>query len=313
MKRGVIVLLLLGILLVSPLVLAQEQAQTYAGFDRFVDDVRMFFSFGDNKVMLALEIREKEINSAMVNNENGDDKEAEKNIERAWKRLQFIQEKVSFDTAEEVKENSKEVRENIIGEENLPDDFDVYVLEEEKTGLTAEWVMEFEGEEGQILTREVVTNMEQNRVMEIENRIDEIDGEISNWVVEHTYAEGTGAGGEAGVVVGGGLTNVIKTEVAQGDDGLKLEVKIHVEGDGTDDSEVVNHVDSGGMAPGTSGGTDTTVGDVPGSDDASLDDNIDDVTGEPITDQIDNGEVLDDTDASDDVEWANKYETQTKS
>ena len=32
---------LLGILLVSPLVLAQEQAQIYSGFDRFIDNVKM--------------------------------------------------------------------------------------------------------------------------------------------------------------------------------------------------------------------------------------------------------------------------------
>ena len=72
MKKEVIVLLLLGILLISPLILAQEQAQTYSGFKRFVDDVKLTFSGGDGKVQLALDIREKEVNSAIVNAQNQD-------------------------------------------------------------------------------------------------------------------------------------------------------------------------------------------------------------------------------------------------
>ncbi|MEA3378801.1 MAG: hypothetical protein U9Q69_04130, partial [Nanoarchaeota archaeon] len=57
-------------LLVLPLVLAQEQSQTYYGFNRFTDNVKMFFTSGDNKVGLALEIREKEVDSAIINSQN---------------------------------------------------------------------------------------------------------------------------------------------------------------------------------------------------------------------------------------------------
>jgi hypothetical protein len=39
MKKGLVVLLLLGMLLVLPLV----QAQTYSGFDKFTDNVKLFF------------------------------------------------------------------------------------------------------------------------------------------------------------------------------------------------------------------------------------------------------------------------------
>ncbi len=210
----------------------------------------MFFTFGkDGKVALSLEIKEKEVNSAIVNTKNENDKEAEKNLERAWERLQFIQEKVSLKTAEEVRESSTEVLGTINQEENISDSLKVYSLEEEKTGLTAEWVIEVNGKEGQNLTDEVVVN----RTIEIENRIDVIDGEISNWVVEHTYAEGTGPGGEAGVVVEGGLATVVKTEVAQGDEGLKPEVKTYVAGDGTQNNDVVGNDSEGGYAPGTSG------------------------------------------------------------
>ncbi len=255
MKKELVVLFLLGILFVSPFVLAQEQAQTYSGFSRFIDNVRMFFTFNqDGKVALSLEIREKEVNSAIANIKTENNKEAEKNLERAWKKLQFIQEKVSFDTADDVKESSSEVLDKINQEENLSEDFEVYALEEEKTGLTAEWVIEVNGKEGQNLTNEIVVNgsIGQDRTTEIENRIDVIDNEISDWVVKHTYAEGTTAGGEAGVVYEGGLATVVKTEVAHGDNGLKPEVKTYVAGDGTQNDEVAGN-DSGGYAEGTTG------------------------------------------------------------
>ena len=159
MKKRVIGLLLLGIILVSSLVLAQEQTQTeeqtktYSGFDRLVDNVKMIFTFGDNKVMLALNIREKELNSAIINTNNGDNDKAEKNLERAKEKLQFVQNKVSKDIAEDVKTNIDKTISKINEAENLPDNFKTYILEEEKTQLTAELVIEGKG---QTLTKEMV-------------------------------------------------------------------------------------------------------------------------------------------------------------
>jgi len=137
MKKEVIVLLLLGILLVSPLVLAQEQAQTYSGFGRFIDNVKLTFSGGDNKVRLALDIREKEVNSAINNIQNQGEDKAIKNLERAKEKLQIVQEKVSLDTSEEVKSNTQEIVNKVNEDETLPEEFDEYILEEEKTQLTA--------------------------------------------------------------------------------------------------------------------------------------------------------------------------------
>lgn len=137
MKKGVIVLVLLGILLVSPLVLAQEQSQTYSGFGRFMDNVKMFFSSGDNEVRLALEIREKEVSSAINNIQNQEEDKAIKNLERAKERLQIVQEKVSLETSEEIKTSVDEMVNKVNEEENLPDEFEEYILEEEKTQLTA--------------------------------------------------------------------------------------------------------------------------------------------------------------------------------
>lgn len=137
MKKEVIVLLLLGILLVSPLVLAQEQAQTSSGFGRFIDNVKLTFSGGDNKVRLALDIREKEVNSAMINVQNKNEDKAIQNLENAKEKLQIVQEKVSLDTSEEVKSNTQEIVNKVNEDETLPEYFDKYILEEEKTQLTA--------------------------------------------------------------------------------------------------------------------------------------------------------------------------------
>lgn len=301
------IILLLGILLVSPLIFAEEQEQTqeqtqeqmetYAGFDRFVDNVKMFFSFGDKKVMMALEIREKEINSAMVNTRNADDEDADKNLKMAWKRLQFVQEKISLNVAEEVKENSRELRQNIINEGDLTEEFEVYVLEEEKTGLTAEWVIEVSGQGGQTSESGVVVEgtVGGNRVWEIETRIGEIDGEIANWVVENSV--GKDSDGD------NGLTWEVKNEIARGDDGLKPEVKNYVEGDGTEENEVVED-GNGGMAPGTTDGItpeDSSDGDcgddvVCGGDDDVIEDTDEGETvDEGILDIGDGDNTVDDT------------------
>jgi len=136
MKRGIIVILFISILLVSPLIQAQTSSE-YSGFNRFTNNLRMFFASGDNKVRLALEIREREIDSAMSNSQNQDEKEAIKNLERAHKKLQLVQEKISLDIADEVEESVDEIIGKIEDEENLSDNFDVYVLEEKKTQLMA--------------------------------------------------------------------------------------------------------------------------------------------------------------------------------
>ncbi|MBU0894933.1 MAG: hypothetical protein KKF48_03465 [Nanoarchaeota archaeon] len=230
MKKEVIVLVLLGILFFSPLVLAKEQSQNedqikiYSGFNRFVDNVKLFFSSGDNKVLLALEIKEKEVYSAIENNNNEDEEDTSRNLKNAWKKLQLVQEKVSLNIAEQVQASSSQIKEKINQEENLAEDFEVYILEEEKTELTAEWVVEVNGKEGQTLKREVeIVKGEdngQNRIMEIETRIGEIDNEIKNWVVKNSVGKDGGRDE--------GLTWEVKTEVANGDDGLKPEVKIEV-------------------------------------------------------------------------------------
>jgi len=220
MKKIIIAVLLLGVLLVPHLVLAQEQtqpylnqAQHYSVFNRFIDNVKMFFSFGDKKVMMALDIREKELNSAIINIENEEDKKAEKNIERAQKKLQYVQKKVSKDIAEDVKINIDETINKLNMVENLPDSFETYILEEEKTQLIAELVIEVEDKEEQTLTREIIKNDKngkkevkiiiekeegeeeegegggiQTKIMEIEEKI----GEIDNQIKERTFAKETG-------------------------------------------------------------------------------------------------------------------------
>ena len=320
MKKGVIVLFLLVILLVSPLALAQDQ--TYAGFNRFTDDVRLFFSSGDNKVKLAVNIKEKEINSALENIQNGNTEKGNENLERAWKKLKLVQEKVSVNTAEEVKESSNEIRTNIMNQENLPNDFEVYALEEEKTELTAEWVIEIDGKEGQTLSNEVknvidegqnVIDGEQNRVVEIENRIDEINNEISNWVVENDIADGDN-----------GLVPFVKMDVAgentvENKNIVGVEIKTYSPGDGTDDNNlpepdlsekhydpskdeiITNNIDEGEVTNNIDGGvgTEGTNEIAPAVDSNEGDDSVDN-SGDSGGDSVDSasitGEVVKDSD-----------------
>jgi hypothetical protein len=239
MKKERIIVLLLGILLISPFILAEEQSQTslqtYSNFNRFIDNVRMFFSFGDNKVNLALEIREKEVNSALVNIKENNKEEVNKNLENAFSKLIIVQEKVSPKVADEVTNSVNEVV-NKIEESNLTAQLNRYVLEEKKTQLVAKLVVEVEGKEGQTLTREIVNNGTDGRkivnvVVKGENgeeKIIEIEGEIgkiNNQIAEHTYAGGKGVivqgsmGGKSGVVVEGN-DNEIKTS---GNETLKNE------------------------------------------------------------------------------------------
>ena len=238
MKRGlsIITLILLGLLLISPSIYAQEQVQlqTYSGLGRFVDNVKLFFSSGDNKVMLSLEIREKELDSAIVNIGENNKEKVNKNLENAFNKLIFVQEKVSFEIADEVEASVEEVV-NKIEESNLSGELNRYVLEEKKTQLIAELVVEVEGKEGQTLTREVVQNGTDGRKMvriEIAEdngqiRVMEIEGEIAqinNQIAEHTYAGGTGP-------------NIVVEGEGDSDEGLTPEVKTYVAGDGTDNEE----------------------------------------------------------------------------
>ena len=137
MKKGVMSIFLIGILFISSLVLAQEESQTYSGFERFTDNVKLFFSGGDNKVMLALEIREKELNSATNNLKLGEENKAKKEIESAINMLKIIQLKTTPEIADEVRNNIKET-EYIIKENLNLEFFEKYLTEEQKTKLVIE-------------------------------------------------------------------------------------------------------------------------------------------------------------------------------
>lgn len=243
MKKSVICLVLISMLLISPLILAEEQSQTYSGLDRFVDNAKLFFSGGENKVALALEIREKEVNSALVNIENDDTNSANKNLENALEKLLIVQKKVSPESADEVNENVNNVVDKI-EEKNLTESLNRYVLEEEKTQLVAKLVVEMNGTEGQTLSREIVQSENENRktvkimiqnengeiqeiegeeglrndtaVWEIVGGINEVNNNIEEWNVEHTYAEGTNSNGETKWIIEGDEEN-IKTSGGEND------------------------------------------------------------------------------------------------
>lgn len=239
MKKEVMILFLIGVLFISPLVLAQEQNQIYSGFDRFVDNVKFFFSAGDSKVGLALEIREKEVNSAIENLQNNEVDEANDNLENAMNKLLIVQEKVSSNVAVEVEESVNHVVDKIENSD-YAESLDRYVLEEEKTGLVAKLVVKVEGKEGQTLTREVVQNENENRRTvkvivrnengEIEER--EVEGGLRNEVATREVVQSVGTDkGEVWEIVEGInqvenqiAERIVKVEMAQRTERANLEV-----------------------------------------------------------------------------------------
>ena len=131
MKKSIIFVIAVIALLAAPFV----QAETYSGMERFSDNAKLIFSGDDSKVGLALEIREKEITSAIENLNNENEDKALKNIANAEKKLEIVQEKVSLETTDEIKASSEKVMSQI--EEANTEVFDEYLLEEEKTMLNA--------------------------------------------------------------------------------------------------------------------------------------------------------------------------------
>jgi hypothetical protein len=254
-KGGILLLLVLGTFLFFPTVLAEEegiqeqwQNYSYSGFNRFVDNVKMFFSFGDNKVMLALEIREKEVNSALSKVQNGNDEDAIKGLERARERLQLIQEKVSANAAEAVEKNIEKFAVQLSEKGNISEDFELYKLEEEKTKLVAKLVIEVNGSEGQTLKREVIKNKSsgvnnvvvivegnngtegQTKTREIVGDIGEINNQIAERVVKIDMAEG------ASKMEKGESVYIAKSD-GEGDDGLNPEVKTTINEGGVNKEE----------------------------------------------------------------------------
>jgi hypothetical protein len=109
-------------------------AQTYSGFSKFTDSIKLFFANGDKKVNLALDIREKEVNSAISNLDAGNTEDAEKNLNSASEKLKIVQTLASPDISASAKENINNI-ENKINENNY-ELLDSYLTEEEKTKLS---------------------------------------------------------------------------------------------------------------------------------------------------------------------------------
>jgi hypothetical protein len=141
MRKIIVIALFLSVLLASPLAESQAQqasSQTYSMLDRFIDEIRMVFTYGDDRINLNLEIREKEINSAIANAKNENINEALRNLNNAEKRLKAVQETVSLDMVEEVRKSVEKTVGRINNETDLPEEFDEYIMEERRTQLTAE-------------------------------------------------------------------------------------------------------------------------------------------------------------------------------
>jgi len=265
MKKEGIALILLSFLLCFPLVFAQEPIQEYSGLNRFVDNFKLFFSSGDNKVNLALEIREKEIDSALTKLEG---EEADKNLDRAREKLLIVQEKVSTKNAEKVRNNVNELKNKVDEYGNLSEEFEIYLLEEEKTQLAAKLVVEVDGKDGQTLKREVVKDGStgQNIVKIV------VVGENGEEIITETQ-------GQIGQIQNQIAERVVKIDMAGKINKAELENGVYVaEGDGNGNNrlspEIKTDIQEGTMkkdfiegepedfAPGTSDGGNTETPNV---------------------------------------------------
>ncbi len=112
-------------------------AQPYPITGKVVDDLRMFFARGDKKAEIALEVREKDINSAIENIKAGNINEAIKELERAKERLELIQKTASPDVIDKVNLSVQEVIDKIMQSKDINPEFSAYLEkhlnEEQKT------------------------------------------------------------------------------------------------------------------------------------------------------------------------------------
>ncbi len=115
-------------------------AQPYPITGKIVDDLRIFFARGDKKAEIALEAREREINSAIENIKAGNIDEAIKELERAREKLKLVQETASPAVMDKVNLSVQEVIDKIMESKDINPEFSAYLekhlSEEQKTQLT---------------------------------------------------------------------------------------------------------------------------------------------------------------------------------
>ena len=134
MEKRILLIVFLAVAALLLISMPIASAQTYSGFSKFTDSIKLFFAKGDNKAKLALDIREKEVNSAISNLEAGNAKNAEKNLNSASEKLKIVQTLASPDISADVRENINNVENKI--KENDYELLDKYLTEEEKTKLS---------------------------------------------------------------------------------------------------------------------------------------------------------------------------------
>jgi len=136
MKKGIISFVLLVAVVLLFVSMPIVSAKTYSGFSKFIDNIKLFFAKGDNKAELALDIREKEVSSAISNLEKGNEAKAEKNLNAASGKLKIVQKQASPDIFDEVKENINEIQNKIKESGGDYELLEEYLTEEEKTKLS---------------------------------------------------------------------------------------------------------------------------------------------------------------------------------
>jgi hypothetical protein len=127
--------MLLIILIISPAF--SLEVQKYSFFDKFIDGFRLFFSSSEAKVDLLLEIKEKEINSAIASYAEGNLNEANKSLTSATLNLERI---VGLTTLNNTEKISSSIANTVsqLSALNISKAFNDYIVDEQAAKASAQ-------------------------------------------------------------------------------------------------------------------------------------------------------------------------------
>ncbi|HLE06705.1 MAG TPA: hypothetical protein VI790_05090 [Candidatus Nanoarchaeia archaeon] len=139
MKSSSIKIILLIGLLLTPSIANAQELQKYSFFSRLIDGFRLFFSQGESRVDLLLEIKEKEINSAIVNAGEGNFNEAIRSLDNAKNNMQSVQGLINLNNTQKITSSVNKTINQLI-KIDLPKEFNDYLIDEQVTGSSAELI-----------------------------------------------------------------------------------------------------------------------------------------------------------------------------
>ncbi|MFA5332936.1 MAG: hypothetical protein WC376_00380 [Candidatus Nanoarchaeia archaeon] len=113
------------------------EVQKYSFFDKFIDGFRLFFSSGEAKIDLLLEIREKEVNSAIASYAEGNLDEANKSLISATLNLEKLMGLTTLNNTEKISSSISNTVSQLSAL-NISKAFNDYVIDEQAAKASAQ-------------------------------------------------------------------------------------------------------------------------------------------------------------------------------